>query len=200
MQTVITIVDTIRKTEGAAVDNNFGQGRDIFIEQVQSLHPGSTVTEQDYSLFEYFLVEAQNFVLPYELPADYIFFLKFYGGLHIQQRSHNMSLLGIGPMVNTWYQYLMGDDGYCKDGVIYISKLALKGRDLGKWVNFYIDLVGSTQQYAIISMPSWTRENLSQSTILSEPSNYPDQWKLLASSFTDWLTLVAQTKGSCGYI
>ena len=94
-----------------------------------------TLFENDQNstqLYEYLLnvfpawAKVVNWVKPYTLPTDYLFFQCFYSGLNIVTTNYDFWLNGAGPLVNEAYFPLMGDTAWTepsRDGLLTLGDM-----------------------------------------------------------------------------
>lgn len=218
-ENIVDIVERIRLLPDARVDRNYRQGRDTVFEQLLQI-PGNL----DQATVERFIARSQKriaqltkLISPNELPADYHFFLEYYGGLTIEPKvgSPQLNVFGIGPATEAWYgdvvEYHLRS---ARSGIeqLYIalwssrlrfseqtqdileiistSKDALadnKPRPPYRWIEFFLDITGTVQKYSVLAAkPERNKED-------------QRQWKKVANSFTEWLDLVATSRGTFGY-
>jgi hypothetical protein len=202
MENVIRAIGRIQLIPGAHVDRNFGQGRDAVVKQHQI-----RLEKEQVSFIDEFITESQQaigelhaWVAPYHLPEDYVFFLEFYGGLQIKTDDYSFFIDGIGPMVEEWYGFIMGDDAYYENGFLAIADLPLLAEErIDQRVTFFLDLAGIIHQGCVIGIPSWKLGELGFPPILQDPHAHAECWVKHADSFTEWLDQVAATGGGLGY-
>ena len=98
----------ICRSSYARVDRNFGQGKTVVCEQLERRlgrpdpHADALIKESRKGL-----AELRALFAPNELPADYVVFLEYYGGMIVKSDFHTLMLDGIGPMVEEWYGYIV---------------------------------------------------------------------------------------------
>jgi hypothetical protein len=204
MDKVIRIVSRIQLIHRARVDRNFGQGRDAMFAQLQARFGKACIKDvsdvnNDFASSQKYLDELRTWVAPCRLPEDYVFFLKFCGGLLIKIPPYNCIVAGIGPMTEEWYGFIMGDDALCENGFLLVGTLAFKGEKLGQYVHFFLDLSGIIHQYCVIGMEAPKPTGASLVPILRNPHAHPGRWSKHGDSFTEWLERLAATEGAFGY-
>ena len=139
------------------------------------------------------------------LPDDYQFFLEYCGGLNIDTDADRFAIHGGGVKVYHWYRYVYDDeDSRCEGGLLYIGDFVVRDQTspiYSRIVEFYLDLEGSIQMHCVIAVPPWgpTEAVTDFRDILRFPHAHADCWTKLADSFTEWLELAVETRGTFGY-
>jgi hypothetical protein len=204
MESVTRAVTRIQLVPRAHIDRSFRQGREAVVAQLRARTDDEvidiSVADIDIAHFREGINEICTWVAPNRLPEDYVFFLEFYGGLLIETPDYNLLVDGIGPMVEEWYGFPMGDDGICENGLLAVATLALKKERIGQSVRFFLDLAGTICQDCVIGIDDRGLERADYASILREPYAHTDRWTKLADSFTEWLEQAAATSGTFGYI
>jgi hypothetical protein len=62
------------------------------------------------------------------------------------------------------------------------------------------DLANNVQQNCVFGVGPFSFENISPETIIEDLQHYKNEWKIMANSFSEWLELVAKSKGAFGYV
>lgn len=202
MQQVISALDKIRLVPGANVDSCFLQGRDAMLKLLNMRDDTGKANLYIDEMIKDTLEEIQEWVEPYQLPESYRFFLAFCGGLYIDTNNYGLFADGIGPMVEEWYSFLMGDEIIINPSETGFFQMAMLSGRVSKnerypYVYFFLDLVGVIQQYAVIGVGPY--HGLVK-PVLQNLNAYQDHWKVVAPSFPEWLELVAATNGSLDYM
>jgi hypothetical protein len=210
MQHLISALDRIKLIPGARVDRCFLQGRDAMLSQLelrlsdQSGEPRAlaiSLVDDLIASTQAAFEELQERIEPYQFPESYSFFQQFCGGFTLDSENYRLLVDGIGPMVDEWYGYLLGDDVFIdpnETGLLQIAQIQseIPKDDEYLTIFFFIDLAGVIQEDAVIGIaPSQGRIT----PIIEDFDAYPDHWKVLAPSFAEWLELVADTDGLLGY-
>lgn len=202
MNRIVQAIEHIQALTGALVDSNYLQGREMVLAQLHVRSRGriNELAEADefISDSQTALLEIKSHVMPFQLPNDYIFFLEFCGGLLIKTERYNLMIDGIGPMVEEWYGYPLGDDGRYENGLFLIALINFKKEQSGKYVFFLLDLAGVIKQDSVIALTSWGDSELLH--IMKDIGEYTDYWIKLSDSFTQWLEMVAKTNGTLGFL
>ncbi len=208
MHAVIAAVDQIRllRDREVRIDVGIQQEYSVISKQLQ-VRLGSSVSPEAVETFlegcDNSLRELRMWVTPYELSGDYLFFIEYYGGLAIQSDDYSLQLFGEGPMVEEWYTSPMGDDSISdpsQDGVITIGFVSFREHTPYEQVYFLLDLAGVIQPNAVIGVPIAESTDYKPQVIVKHLEELPGYRKQLANSFTEFLELVAATKGALGYI
>jgi len=198
-------IEQIRLFPNSQVDCGTEQGSDVFFSH---LHKHLSVPEMLDLPFDWYvaetkrcLIEIQDTINPYSLPEDYLFFLKYFGGITISNENYYFASLGFGPMVNEWYSYLI-DDGFYKNGFLNIGFLRFRksNNDTWKHIDFFLDIGNIIQRNSVIEVFDWKLGNLGFQDLFNEPQTYPQYWSKIADSFIHWLELTANTGGSFNYL
>lgn len=204
MKKIIDAIDRLQLTPKAHIDRNFRQGREAVFSQLYQRTMGG---EKDTSKADQFIRGAEQdiaslhtWVTPYHLPDDYVFFLEFYGGLEIEATGYYFSVHGIGPMVEDWYDFIMGDEGTYENGLLLIGRLSFRGERSGECVYFFLDLASIVHRFCIIGIHLGELQNFDVLTVIQHLDIYQSCWTKLANSFTGWLEQAAETHGTFGYI
>lgn len=202
MERITSAIERVRTIPGARVDVGLYQGTRLFLahlaERFGEQPDDLSETNQDVVAFNQCLGELKAFVSPLHLPDDFLFFLKFYGGLGIDSPRYHFAIEGIGPMAEEWYGYILGDDQFHENGFLNIGILSLPKK--GHFVSFYLDLAGVVGKHCVLSIPECGMVTVDIPAILQAPYEHPKQWTKLADSFTEWLELVAKTEGTLEYV
>jgi hypothetical protein len=142
---------------------------------------------------------------PYGLPRDYIDFLEIYGGMFLATETYNFRIYGTGPMVEEWYASIDSDEVIQepeKYGFLALGALVyLKEPLIWQRVRFILDIAGTIKLHCVIGIK--TREggvSVPLETIIQNIHAHSERWKEVAGSFTEWLKLISDTQGGCGYI
>lgn len=207
MNSLIQIKEIVehRLSSIALVDCGYLQGRDAVLKQLNARSHQSEDTKVDL-----FIKNAQNSIekiiqisRPHNLPEDYLFFLKYYGGLIIENDNLYFQILGVGPMVEEWYssvdsEITVSNPG--ESGLISIGSLSFRS---GKYkylrVDFLLDLIGHHQKYGIIGIGPWGKEDSTFNDVISDFPASSNMWSVVADSFIMWLDIAAQTQGFFSY-
>jgi len=207
---VETIIEELRHFSWTYVDTGFRQGREAVLQQYQKQfedyeqdpdHP----VEESLAFWQIAITDMIERVAPYAVPEAYIFFLEHYGGLAIDGNQHHFSLLGIGPMVETWYGYMNSGDHAdlesAKLGWLELGALVFRAdhRYIGQRVLFFLDLAGTIQYQAVIGIGPWDGVTPRTFNMLNNIRVHSDKWKILANSFNEFLEQAARTRGSFTY-
>lgn len=199
--TLSEAVEQIRSLPDAYIDSSFRQGREAIRIQL-SLRSGK---DEEDSVDNYIediqntITELINKAKPYTIPIDYIDFLSIYGGLLISTDFYNFSVLGVGPMVEDWYGSVDGDGAFSEIGTY--GFLSLGSLNFGyEHVHFFLEIGNTIENNSVIGIGPWNRETPTPSTIIRNLLAYPDLWKKISSSFNEWLTCAAETRGAFGYV
>ncbi len=194
-------IEQIRLLPNVQVDCGTEQGQKQFFAQL-SKH---TSTNELLTLpFDVYVMETkkslariENLISPYSLPADYLSFLKCYGGITISSKDSYFAALGFGPMAEEWYPYLMGKAGHYENGLLKIGTLRIRNFTENNflYVSFFLDIGGRIQQPCVIQVSMWKLRNLTLQDIFRDLQSCSFCWSTVANSFTDWLQIAANTKG-----
>lgn len=207
MQQLIQVIEQVQLVAGSNVDRSFGQGLEAILTQ-RKLHFGNAkiplLVDKFIESCKEDIELIQTWVKPYILTDDYLLFLKLYGSLQIINDIYTLMLNGIGPMVEEWYGFLRGDGIYIepKDcGFLQIGSLGFKQKINGGYRSylFLLDLTATKSRGNVIGIGPCPTEAVGIAEIASNPTKYPQFWKVLAPSFTDFLALITKTKGTLGY-
>jgi len=210
---IIEIIEKARFQPWIYIDTSFRQGKEAVLEQIiHKLDQEDRYHINREATIEQTLIRMQNSInelvqhaRPYELPDDYTFFLEHYGGLAIEGMNCNFSIYGIGPMTETWYGYINSADNVLIEsgrlGWQSVGQTVFQTSHTYKYqrILFYLDLSGVVQKNSLISVGPWNCIDPHEHDILSNIRDYPKMWKLVASSFTDWLRLAIETRGDFMY-
>ena len=199
-------ISKIQLMNDVQIDCGTEQGEDIFFEKL-SKH--SQLPRELYPKFEWYVAETekcieeiQGTIKPYSLPDDYLFFLKTYGGMTISNTNFYFVALGMGPMVEEWYSYLLAEGEGYENGFLRIGFIRYRNSKAEKWkyTSFVLDLGSTIQPNSIIELHDWNFGELNVQDFYNSPQSYSSNWSVIADSFTKWLELVANTGGSFGYL
>jgi hypothetical protein len=200
------IIEQIRLLPNAQVDCGTEQGQDRFFARISS---HSTMSGMLDLPFDWYVTEAdkcltqiENLIRPYSLPADYLSFLKLYGGITIFNEDSSFASLGFGPMVEEWYPYLGGKVGHYENGFLKIGTLRFHkpGEHGFMYVSFFVDLGNRIQRYHVIGVSMWKLGDLNLQDVFREPQSCSFCWSMIADSFTEWLQIAETTKGRFRYL
>ncbi len=195
------VIEQIRCLPDARVDCGTEQGRDRFFVQLGRHITTPELLELPFELYvletNKSLARIENLIRPYSLPADYLSFLKRYGGITISSRDFNFASLGFGPMAEEWYPYLVGKAGYYENGFLKIGNLRIRNfvENIYMYVFFFLDIGAGIQQYCVIQVSMWKLGNLDLKDVLRELQPCSFCWSKVAGSFTEWLQIAATTRG-----
>ena len=208
---MIDIVENFRSLSWVNIDCGFRQGQDAILNHLQ--HQFDQFHEDEsYSVSQLIFAmqksieDLAKLIQPYQIPEDYKNFLEYYGGLAIDGIDCDFSVLGIGPMAETWYGYINSGDNILleskKMGWLMIGQLVFR-RDhkyKNKRVLFYLDLVGSVQKNCIIAIGPWNGIDPEESKVFEKIHDYSALWTKSADSFKEWLKLAGETRGAFTYV
>lgn len=199
-------IERVRLLPNAQVDCGTAQGEYRFFAQLRN---HSSTPEMLELPFDWHVKEAnkclkqvEDLIQPYSLPTDYISFLKLYGGITISNEDFCFTSLGFGPMSEEWYPYLAGKVGYYENGFLKIGALRFRNPiEYGfMYVFFFLDLGNRIQRDGVISVAMWKLGELTLQDVFRKPQSCSSCWLTIANSFTEWLQIVAATKGKFGYL
>lgn len=199
-------IEQIRLLPGTQVDCGTDQGSDVFFSH---LHKHLSVPEMLDLPFGWYVAETEkclreihDTIKPYPLPKDYLHFLRYYGGITISDTNFYFVTLGMGPMVEEWYSYLMAEGGGYANGLLHIGFIRYKNLNEEEWKysNFLLDLGNAIKQNSVIELSAWKFKELDVQNIYNKPHSYTEYWSIISNSFTNWLELVANTGGTFNYI
>jgi len=200
------VIEQIRLLPNTHVDCGTEQGEDRFFAQLSN-NPSTPVMLElpfDWHVTETnkCLAQVENFIKPYSLPVDYLSFLKLYGGITISNEDYHFTSLGFGPMAEEWYPYLAGKVGYYANGFLKIGSLRLRNPIENKFMyaSFFMDLGNRIRRCCVIEVSMWKLGNLNLQDVFRELQSCSSCWSIVADSFTKWLQIAANTKGSFGYL
>ena len=206
MNTIAGTLQKVSQLDGAVVDQGYAQGVISILEHIKANDPNANIdaAQRLSRSLQDGLKDIHSWVYRYVLPEDYTYFLEYWGGLHIKTNKFYLEIMGIGIMVDSWYSYLMGDEGFfdpSDDGVILLGSLGSQQPIHGAYfrVYFILDVAGIFQAEQSIGVGTLTTGNSIVRHIVKTPATYVADWKILANSFSQWLELVATSAGSCGY-
>lgn len=208
MDLVIAAINQIRSiTEyDVRIDVGVQQERDIISEQLQlrlGLNESPEPVDSLIASCKHGVSELQEWVSPYTLPEDYLFFIEHYGGLVVHADTCSFQLFGEGPMVEEWYTSPMGDEAIAEpgqDGVLTIGFMSFV-RDIPyTQVYFLLDLAGIIYPNAVLGVPYAASIDYKPEVIIKHLRKLPTYWNSVATSFTEFLELAATTRGSIGYL
>ena len=195
------IIEQIRSLPNAQVDCGTEQGQNQFFTQLSKYVTTPELLGLPFELYvmetNKSLAQIENLISPYSLPADYLSFLNRYGGIAISNDDSYFASLGLGPMAEEWYPYLMGKAGHYENGFLKIGALRIRNFIENKfmYVFFFLDIGGRIQQYCVIQVSMWKLGNLNLQDVFREPQSCSFCWSIIANSFTEWLQITADTKG-----
>lgn len=104
MQTVIDAVERIRSLPYAQIGCNYGQGREALLRHLDAFHkrrgwtfpPNANNAINDWiATSEKQMEILTEWLLPHQLPADYLYFLKYYGGIDIASEPDGIEFFSI---------------------------------------------------------------------------------------------------------
>ncbi len=198
-------IEQIRLLSNALVDCGTEQGEKRFFNQ---LIEHISTPEMLRVPFECHVLETdkclgqiEKLIKPYSLPADYLLFLKLYGGFTIANEDSHFATLGFGPMSEEWYPNIFGKVGYYENGFLKIGALRFRNpiKYGFRYVSFFLDLGNCIQYGQIVGMRMWELGQLNSKDVLREPQSYTSCWSTVADSFTEWLQIAATTEGRFRY-
>ena len=214
---ITKVIEQIQQLPNTHIGCGFRQGRRAVLQHFcHMLGPTSpTFVERQIAQARHRLTRLTKLVAPYSLPDDYRFFVEHYAELEFYPSgdSLDLSVFGVGPITTTAGNIVELQDESTRSGIqqLYIAMWSARVAKHGQpsdllgivsptrtaedderlipfsWVLFYLDLAGTVQKYSVL-----TKENLS---LASDKRG----WRKVASSFTDWLELIANTSGTFGY-
>jgi len=199
-------IEQIRLMPNAQVDCGTEQGQDHFFTQLGNHVSTPAMLELPFDWYvteaDKCLTQIENLIKPYSLPADYLSFLKLYGGITISNEDSSFVSLGFGPMVEEWYPYLAGKVGYYENGFLKIGALRFRNPvEYGfMYVSFFLDLGDRIQRCRVIGVSMWKLGGLNLQDVFREPQSCSFCWSMIADSFTEWLQIAATTKGRFKYL
>jgi len=203
---VMSVVEQLRRENGAHIDVSVGQGRDAVRKKLQERlgeRVAEPVLDKALSEIQKALAELAQRLRPYELPQDYLFFLEYYGGLFLESGAHYFAVLGVGPMVEEWYAAIDSDSAIpelVKYDFLQVGTLSFRAETYQfQRVSFVLDLAGTIQKHAIIGIGPWGHGGITPLDVVRNPREFTGAWQLSAKSFTSWLSQAAATKGAFGY-
>lgn len=189
------------------VDRSFGQGVAAFAAQMER-REGFTRTVFDVAAemnhYRFAVAEIEQWVLPRKLPADYYTFLESYGGLLLKRPTYNLMVDGMGPMVEEWYSSIRGDPEIelpGREGWLHIAHLSGKVQygDIYPSVSILLNLETHVDGPMVIGIGPRNPTMPAMAEIYRSLDRHPDWWRVLGTSFTDWIASVVQTDGLLGY-
>lgn len=200
------VIEQIRFLPNSQVDCGIEQGEKRFFAQLSEHISTPDMLRIPFDCYvletDKCLGQLKKLIRPYSLPADYLSFLRLFGGITIANEDSHFATLGFGPMSEEWYPNLFGKVGYYENGLLKIG--ALRFRNPSKYgflyVSFFLDLGNRIQFSHVIGMSIWELGQVNLRDVLREPQSYPFCWSMIADSFTEWLQIAATTKGRFGYI
>jgi hypothetical protein len=199
-------IEQIRLLPNVQVDCGTEQGQDHFFVQLSNhvSTPGMLELPFDWYVTEAdkCLTQIEKLIKPYSLPADYLSFLKLYGGITISNEDSSFTSLGLGTMAEEWYPYLAGKVGYYENGFLKIGILRFRNPiEYGfMYVSFFLDIGNRIQRHRVIGVSMWKLGELSLHDVFREPQSCSFCWSVIADSFTEWLQISATSKGRFGYL
>lgn len=209
MKSVINAIEKIKTISGSQVDTNYLQGLHVFTSYVSHLNEEGLVfppLDNPDKLIEYgqsIFQEILFWMQPYRAPRDYLFFLQYYGGLQLSLSDRFLDLFGIGIMTENWYSGLRGDEQIAspsKDGLLQICDVRMHISPLEYyWVAFFLDLSGAIRIGSVFGISSKNLTGVNYRYVLDHLDEMKEHWKFHANSFTEWLNILYETRGSFGY-
>ena len=207
---IIDIVEKLRPSSWAYIDVGFRQGREAVLRQYkQQFEPyeeePSQPIDDSLAFWQDAIKDLRKRAAPYDVPEDYIFFLEHYGGLAIDGAKLYFSIHGIGPMVETWYGYMNSGDHVLLEstqlGWLSLGDLVFRGshKYSNQRVLFFLDLAGTIQKFSVIGIGPWDGVTPRASSVLNDIHAHSGLWKILATSFTEFLEQAAETRGEFRY-
>jgi len=215
---VVEVIEQVRQLPNSRVGCGFRQGRQAVLKHFfQMLGPiDPTMVERQIARARRRLARLTTLVAPHSLPEDYRFFLEHYAELTFVPSGDSLylSVFGVGPTITggegdiveyqeesarsrikqlyiAMWSARVSRGGQTSDLLGIVSQKSTAEGDERpipfSWVLFYLDLAGTIQKHSIV-----VEETLSQASRKSG-------WRKVASSFTDWLELIAVTGGTFGY-
>lgn len=194
---ITDIVKKFASLPNARVDRNYKQGRNFVAEQMLGFSMIDDLSSPDVDKFiahsKRKFAKLKKMVAPNQLPEEYAFFLKNYGGLCLvdEYEVPEFTLTGIGPGMEDWY----GDITEANQQKSEIEQLRIGswnmpipfiqsgGKPLSPRLqrfNFYIDLAGDLEKDSIVTAGPWDYK---------KPEK---EWKFLAASFSEWLARIVE--------
>jgi hypothetical protein len=201
------VIERIQSMQDTYVDCSIRQGRDAIHSQLNERAGKDEEAFVDITIegMKSTIAALVQRAMPYELPDDYVFFLEFSGGLAMYNDDSDgwFSILGVGPMVEDWYGSVDGDEAVQDPGKCGFLSLGSRGFGKGKYrfkrIVFLLDLTGTIHKHCVIGIGPCGEDTLSLSTIINDIHSYPNMWRKIANSFTEWLEQAAETHGTFGY-
>ncbi|MCB9419478.1 MAG: hypothetical protein H6667_06725 [Ardenticatenaceae bacterium] len=68
-----------------------------------------------------------------------------------------------------------------------------------QYASFFLDIAGIIQKDAVISIGPWGKDTLVPLGILKDVHAYPQAWRKISNSFTEWLEYAGLTRGLFDY-
>ena len=173
-----SIIEQIRIVTDALIDYSIAQPHDKLLKHLQEHLPSFYPKAYELMLRDgdRYISEIDSWVQPYGLPQDYREFVRYYGGMLLSDNeSYHLVVDGVGPMVEEWYSYLMGDDGEYESGFLRIGFQHIYNQP-SHAVLFWLDIAGSIQKGAVFYTFRNSREY---------------EWLFCAATFTDFLASIS---------
>lgn len=208
MNSIINILESMlsQNDNDIDLDRNFLQGVEAVRKQL------IIRTGQTENVGVEFFINTSNQVIndlihkvqPSQIPDDYLFFLKYCGGVRIDKNEYNFTTFGIGPMVEEYYCSINSDSAYPglveKYSYLPIGEISFRQGVLKyQYVSFFLDIVGHVQHNGIIKVGPW-RPGIDDPDLFFENLfEHKNLWEVTSDSFTGWLSEVEKTKGTFSY-
>ena len=137
---------------------------------------------------------------PYDLPAEFVSFLKLFGGLAVHGEHAYLPVFGMGVKVHTMYYHVQSPEvirALLPFGFMHIASLAVHDPNGGESSRFhyFLDLAGTILQDGILELTNDQRVRLEESGYKPEAA----EWHLSADSFVSWLRRIADSGGKLGH-
>lgn len=149
------------------------------------------------------LAMLQEKAKPHAIPETYLYFLGHYGGLYVDSDDYYFAVYGMGVMSEEWYMTVVSDNaspdwaterGFLLLGATHFRSGALKSHHL----EYLLDLAGHVRKGSVIAVGPY-REAARFVAVVEDIHRYPQAWRVVAGSFTEWLHGIAGTAGAFGY-
>ena len=199
------IVEQIARVPGAYVDKSYLQGRQAVTSTLRTgpdgQPPSAELIDRTMAQVWEWFAGVDEWIFPENIPADYRYFLSYYGGLSVTTLSYLLEVFGVGPSATRDYGHLTGDlDSFYKHGWMSIGLLSRKEHPDETFVYFFLDLSKRRSYGSIIAILDWKRsDGTLLSSLLENPVLFKDYWRPSANSFTGWLECIAETEGGLGF-
>ena len=200
------VIEQIQLLPNVQVDCGTAQGQARFFAHLRNHSSTPEMLELPFEWhvkeIDKCLKQVEDLIQPYSLPADYLSFLKRYGGITISNQDVCFTSLGVGPLSEEWYPYLAGKVGYYENGFLKIGALRFHNPiEYGfMYVSFFLDVGNRIQRNCVIGVSMWELGELQLQDVFREPQLYSFCWLTIADSFTAWLQMSATTQGRFKYL